>query len=321
MMKIVDPKMSNVLLQMLTFNEMEKILTDENSEHVLLFSPCQLLVMIRCITDRSTKLSQACLNIAIRFQEELTSIKNRSANNGDKLAREDLAELGVWLKNIRLFLEGSFATSKKYLLVDLFVGIVLAAKPFINTSELDQYLAQTISVDLSRQPDFSNLCKGWSRCMSKFSQLSGGLHADLLSRFKTYVAAIPPETCFDVYLTDAGEHSNEISEVLFERAITLFQVNKETSYIWRAYDLGKNFFGSESNNRAKNLGRLFSRCIGDLFFDERTQSSVVRSSTELPSTSNMMKFFPKLLELKVLEKGTDAKVNLILKQVFQVRMA
>jgi hypothetical protein len=79
--------------------------------------------------------------------------------------------------------------------------------------------------------------------------------------------------------------------------------------------------GSEINNRAKNLGRLFSRCVADLHLGERHLSSVVRSSTELPSMSNMMKFFPKLLELKVLEKDTAAKVNLILKQVFQVRMA
>jgi len=320
-MKAKDPKLDSVLLQMLTFNEIEKILTDENSEHVLLFSPCQLLVMLKCISDRSTKLSQACSIIAIRFQEEMISIKSRFTNNGEKLTREDLAELGLWLKNIRLFLEGSFATFKKYLLVDLFLGIVLAAKPLISSPELDQYLARTISVDLSRQVDFANLCKDWSRCLAKFSQIDEDLHTDLLFRFKTHVATIPPEGCFDVYLNDTDAHSNEISEMLFERAITLFQTRKETSYFGRVVDFGKYLIGSEINNRAKNLGRLFSRCVADLHLGERHLSSVVRSSTELPSMSNMMKFFPKLLELKVLEKDTVAKVNLILKQVFQVRMA
>ena len=79
------------------------------------------------------------------------------------------------------------------------------------------------------------------------------------------------------------------------------------------------FLSFNNNNFGKNLGRLFSRCVSDLHLDEQNMSSVIQTSTELPSMSNLIRFFPMLLELKVLEKDTVAKVNLILKQVYQVR--
>ena len=324
LMKAVDPKLDTILLQMLNFNEVEKILT-EASEYVLAFSPCQLLQMLKSISNRSPKLAQACSVIAKRFHEEMVTIQARFSNNEGKLTREDSTEIVSLFEHILCFFvdfhEDTYATFKKYLLIDLFLEIVLAAKPCVSSTVLNDNLAQKISVDLSRQTLFQNLCKDWSRCLSKFSQIDQVLHEELLSRFKRHVATIAPEGCFDVYLNDAGAHSVEISEMLFERAITLFQAKKETSYIGRFVDFGKYIFGSDSGVRAQNLARLFSRCVGDLHLEDKDFFDVVRSSTDLPSMSNMMKFFPKLLQLKLLDQGTVGKVNLILKHIVQVRVA
>jgi hypothetical protein len=246
--------------QILTFKKVEKILTDQNRENVPIFAPSQLLIMLKYISHRSIKLTTACSVLASRFQEEMTCIKIRSANNGEKLTSEDSTELGLWMKHIQSFLEDTYPTSKKYLLVGLFLEIILAARPFVSSAELDP-LAQYICADLAGRPaDFANLCKDWSECLAKFSQIDDNIHTVLLCRFKTYLTTtITPEGCFDVYLNNANNaYSYKISEMLFERAITLFQAKKETKY-FGVVNFGKYLVGVENNITIECV--LFSNSI------------------------------------------------------------
>jgi len=73
--------------------------------------------------------------------------------------------------------------------------------------------------------------------------------------------------------------------------------------------------GAENNSRGKNLARLFSRFVDD--FRVPADQSIICAITDLPSTSNMMKFFSKLLELKLLEASVIARAKEILKPVHQ----
>ena len=314
-MKAVDPKLDQIYLEMLEFVDVEQILAQEDEQTLSLFSASDLLIMLQRIAQSSAKLQTVCGRLSRRFQDEGEKIKIRITENNGKLPDEDTKQVQNWTKIITSFLNEGYTSPKKCSLINLFLDIVLVSKPFKSMPDLVDNLSQSIAIELSRQIALNDLCKSCSLYLEKLALIDKQIHDDLFTRFKQYLASVTPETCFDVYFTDGTSLSNQMSELLFERAVTVFNETKDASYFQRFIAYGKSIIGAEHNTRGKNLARLFSRFVDD--FEFPTDKSVFFTITDLPSTSNMMKFFSKLLELKLLETKVVEKANKIIHPVHQ----
>ena len=315
-MKAADPKLDAVFLRMLENSEIEKLIS-EDVEKCRPFNIAHLLGLLGLILQTSHRIPQACDVINKRLLEEGERMTNYRINNDGQISQEDSTHIKQWLKVIRSILKKEIPVSKKNVLVNFFLDFVLTVGPFEDMTELANELAQTIGVDLHKGPLFADLCKDWSEYLRKMALVDDQIHKDLLVRFKTHVASICPDDCFDTFLSDGESISAEISDVLFDRAILMFQEKKDANVFSKFVSYGKSWFTGDTS-KAKNLSRLFRRCIDDLHFGRiEDVFTVVRISTDLPMISNMMKFYSKLKDSNLLDRFVVQKADLILNQTEQ----
>jgi len=168
---------------------------------------------------------------------------------------------------------------------------------------------------LSSDVGLSELTKSWSAFLPKFSQLDPHLYKQLLDRFKLYLDKVNPEDCFEACLEEADFLSNDISEAIFNRAVLVFQQKDYSFFVKKIWTKGKQLFGFGNDNRAKNLGRLFSQCIENLKCDNLDFVEVVKVVTEYAAAANLIRFFPKLLEIKLVGTDVAKSIRRIFKQV------
>ena len=313
-MKAVDPKLDAVFFSMLEVGEMEEIVTGD-SKHSELFTANQLLVMLMGIWQRSANLDKICQKISDRFRKEGEQILKRSCNNNGSLNDDDLAQIKNWIKLVKLFSGQTIHGRKKFTLIGLFLDIILVIKPVSDLPDLVSNLAQTISVDFVMGRIEVDMFTGFSRCLSKFSLLDRNIHSELLNKFRVSLSNVSSENCFDAYLNEAGNMSDEISNLLFDRSVAIFSEKTESGILSKVWTAGKNFLGFEDNNRLQNLIKLFSRCIADFNLDHLEGHEVVLKATDLPAISNMLKFFPKLSDSHKLDPDICKKVHQILEEV------
>ena len=317
-MMVMDPKLVRVLMNMLENGEIEKLIS-EDIEKCRIFSISQLLALLRILVQASSnKVPQACDIILKRLQEECDRIRNCSINNEGKMSEADAKQIQQWHNIINVFLKDGIPSYKKTVLINFFLNFILAVGHLSDMSELAGQFSQNISTDLHRSVVFPVLCKDWSEYLKKIRLINEDLHNELLCRFKIHVDDISSDVCFDIFLNEGETISQEVSDILFDRAIFMFQEKKETGYFTRAVNFTRNLLGSVTNVQANSLKRLFSRCINDVDFRGRGDVfSIVKVSTDLPATSNMMKFFSKLKTMKLLDHQVIQKADLILDQTKQ----
>ncbi len=313
-MKAVDCKLDEVFFSMLEAGEMKEIIIGNNN-HSKLFTSNQLLVMLMGIWQQSANLDKICRKISDRLREEGAQILSRFSNNRRILNEDDSAQIQNWLKLVKLISGQTLHERKKFVLVGLFLDIALVVKPFSDLPDFVSNLAQMISVDFVTGRIKADLFTAVSQCLAKFSLFDNHIHSELLNKFRDYLFNVSAEDCFDVFLDEAGNLSPEISELLFDRAITSFSEKKETGYFSRAWKASKTFFGYENKNQVQNLARLFIRCIADFNLDQLESHELVLKATDLPAISNMMKFFPKLLDVGKLDTEIVKKGNQIMEEV------
>jgi len=313
--KDTDPKIVKVFATMVSADEIEQILIDSNNDETWkIFSPSQLLRMLEVIITTTKQAEEACVNVSKGFIAEAKEIKKRKSLNNEKLKNEDKEQLSRWCLLMKRILDLGLSGSKKYALLNLLLDIITVMSEFRQQDDLTHEIMRSMSIDLStKNVPFSQLCKNWSRCLDKLEWIDDGNNPvkDLMRRFKTHVDGMPPEGCFDAFLSDDGSYFKQISEVLFERSASLFQEKKNAGY----WDKIKGLWSGSNKVQVKNLGRLFSRCIENVQLLEENPSAVMKVVTEVPATSSMMKFYPKLLEAKLLEKEHAMRAELILKHI------
>jgi hypothetical protein len=302
-MKAVDSKLDNVYISILEHHDIEKIICghQEENNNILLFTPLQLLEMLGEILDRVTSLQQVCSRILTRFHEEVeTFVKNK---RDEGLQEEDVNQIQSWVNRMTKFLEIRYSQSRKSILFNLLLDVVIICKPIFEMPHFCSHLSQTICTDFSNDVRLSELARSWSSYLPRFSQLDPNLHDQLLNRFKLFLVNVNPEDCFEAFLEEADFLSNDVSDAIFSRALVVFENKNESFFAKKIWNKGKEFLGFGSDSRANNLGRLFSQCIASLKCYNLDFVGAVKVVTEYPATSNLIKFFPKLLEMKLV--GSD----------------
>jgi hypothetical protein len=299
---------------MLEVSEKEDIVIGDNN-HSKVFTSNQLLVMLMGIWQQSANLNKICHKISDRFREDGEQIQTRFYNNSNILSEDDSAQIQKWLKVVKVFSEQALNERKKFALIGLFLEIAVVIKPFSGLPDFVSDLAQMISVDFVTGRIKADMFKSVSACLAKFSLLDQHIHSELLNKFRDYLSNVSAEDCFDVFLDEAENLSAEISELFFDRAITSFSEKKGNGIISKAWKASKTFFGYKNKNQVQNLARLFSRCIADFNLDHLEGHELVLKATDLPAISNMMKFFPKLLDVSKLDTEIVKKGNQIIEEV------
>ena len=286
-------------------------------EFFQVFNPSQLLRMLNVIAMQATNIEPICVKISKRFIEEANDVQKRRNGNNKKLTTEDSEQVTLWHLRVKDILNLNTSGPKKYSLLNLVVEIISLMSEFRNQQVLADEIARSMSTDLlTNDISMKELCRGWSRCLKHISWIDEFLHKDLLNRFKKHVDTMPPEGCFDAFLSNDGSYAQELSDILFERAVKLFEEKKDIGLFQRGKDYVKGWFGPDQNKaRSQNLCRLFSRCVESVQPPDDHHATVVKCATELPSLSNMMQFYPGLEASKLLKPQIDIKVKLILKKV------
>ena len=289
----------------------------KHEEFFQVFNPSQLLRMLYMIAMQATNIEPICVKISKRFVEEANEVQKRRNGNNKKLTAEDSEQVALWHLRVKDILNLNTSGQKKYSLLNLVVEIISVMSEFRNQHELADEVARSMSADLLKY-NFSmkEICTGWSRCLEHLSWIDESLHKDLLNRFKKHVEKMPAEGCFDAFLSNDGSYAQELSDILFERAVKLFEEKKDIGFLQRGKDYVKGWFGTDQSKvRSQNLCRLFSRCVESVKLPDEHHPTVMKCATELPSLSNMMQFYPGLQTSKLLKPEIDNKVKLILKKM------
>ena len=312
--KVTDPKIVNTFAEMISVNEIEQILVDTNNDETWkIFLPSQLLRLLEVIAPMTSYSEKACINVSKGFLAEAKNIQERKSNNDGKLIPEDLKQLDRWQLLMKRILELNLTGFKKYNLLNLLLDIIAAMPAHPKQDDLTHGIMRSMSTDLqSRNVHFPQLCKSWSRCIDKLEWIDEGLVKELLKTFKAHVNQMAPEGCFDAFLSDDGAYDKQISDILFERSASLFEEKKDGGF-WSKFT---GYMTGSNKVHIKNLGRLFSRVIENIRIPtEENSSAFMKAVTDVPATSSMIKFYPKLYESKLLEPKVANKADLILKHI------
>ena len=300
-MRPVDPKLIDVFLLMLEDGEVEVVLCGDHD----LLTPLQSLRLLRIILRTTPRLADACKKIFQQIEQEVERLGRDFAKNGSELNEE----VQSWIETLRSLASDSLASERKNVLFGFILDVVTILKPFSNVCKLVQDLAQRIAIDL----DVDNFWLA-STCIGKFSMVDEQIYYALQQLVQKCIESrLTPDDCLKIYLDQAEHLTAEVSEMLFNRAVAIFNDEKSGSLlgkVWRVITLK-----SESTPKTKNLARLFSRCVLDLNLDSLDSVQLVLAACDHPGLSSILKFFANLSKLGLLEGEIVQKSENILKQV------
>jgi len=310
-MKTVDPKLDKVMFEMLETGEMEEVLCGDYSS---LLNPHQLLVVFEAIYKTTNKLGGVCENILKRFKKEGDRI-SLEFDKESSLSDEDAEDIRQWIKKLTNLIEVRASMDRKYILFNLVLSVVAIFRPFNKSVQTVESIAQSISIDLKQRYVKRYHFRDVTACIEKFSSIDQHVHSKLLEILGFYFQSVGTEECFTIFLNEAEHLTPEISNMLFNRTVGIFSDEKSSGFLSNLFQAGKNILGYEQNPKARNLSRLYTHSIGGVNLDGLDTAQVVRVATDHSGLSNMMKFFPNLLKLKLLDKEIVQKSNYILDQI------
>jgi len=299
---------------MLEVNEKEQLL----KEHTSLFTTSQLVAMLLEISSRTNSLATVCERVSLQFRAEGAAMLQRlAANNSGDAESDGLAVSWPELVDRMLVTAADIRPLRKYFLLQLVLDILDTMEPMLSSIQQQvSRLAELISIDLRQKNITRGIFRDLAVCLAKMANIDQTRHGQLVAEVGAlFVAVTSQEDCLEIFLVEADQLTPELANMFFAKAVEAFNSQKSSGGgLWNKF-LSAVGLGGGKDAKSENLGRLFSHCIRETDICTMDAADAVPVILAQPALANMMKFFPRFLNLDILPTDIVAKAMLILEHV------